>query len=404
MAKTVKLSALDIGTTSIKFLTGEKEIEKGKDEIVLLSQSQIPCFGVRKGEIFDPQKIAQIISKLKVRLERTNKEKVKRILTSINGPHLFATFSQGLVSVSRADQKISQQDIERVFKACEAINLPSNKEILEVIPQEFIVDGEGGIDDPIGLEGIRLEAKVLLIGGFSPVIENLEKAISQASLEIEEIIPSPLASARAVLNEEQKELGVAMVEIGGGTTSLCVFCEGKLKEFSVFPLGSTNITNDIAICLRTNIKTAEKIKLEFATLKREEKKKKKSKKIEIPEFSLSFSEKFLREIVEARVDEIFTYLRNVLKKVTKHTLLPGGVVFTGGGSLLPGLVEYGKEKLNLPCYLSGPKNVINLEDPRFATCAGMLFLGFDRIEEEKDLKKVGGIKERLRRIFEMFIP
>ncbi len=410
MPKSITLTALDIGTSSSKLLVGQKELYS--PNINILAKEEIPySVGVRRGEIYDPQKVAENISFLKNKLQKSKGIKIKKVLANISGPHLFTLRSQGLVSVSRADKKISQEDIQRVLQASQSVNLPSNKEILEVLPQEFIVDGQRGIKNPLGLEGIRLEDEVLLICIFSLVLEHLETAILEAGLEIEEeVIPSPLASARAVLSPEQKELGVAVVDIGAGTTSLSVFNEGNLIDFTVFPMGSANITNDIAIGLRTEIATAERIKREFGSFdlssrKRKTKKGKiKKERIEIPEEGLSFSKISLKNIIESRVSEIFLEVAKDLKRISKKTILPAGVILTGGGASLPGLIKFGKQKFELPCYLAKPEEIPVLEDPAFYTCAGVLLSGFDFQEGKREKIAGEGIKTKFKKIFKIFLP
>ncbi|MBZ9572884.1 cell division protein FtsA [Patescibacteria group bacterium] len=401
MAKSIILNALDIGTGSIKVLVGQKDL--GTQDITILGQTQALSFGVRKGEISNPQEVSQGIVAAKEHLQKSGAAKIKKVLVNIAGSHLYSLQSQGLVSVSRADQKISKEDIQRVLQASRALNLPSNKEVLNVFAKEFVVDGEGGIEDPLGLEGIRLEAKVLLVCAFSPVLENLGSAVTEADLEIEEVIPSPLASARACLTPQQKELGVGLVDIGAGNTGVSFFETGKLIDFAIFPLGSANITNDIAIGLRTEIVTAERIKKEFGTLSFK-KRKKKGSKIEIPEKSLSFSPKFLKDIIEARVSEIFSEVQKELKKISKQNLLPGGIVLTGGGSFLPGIVEFAKHKLKLPCRLGPPRNVPGIEDLAFSTCCGLLLSGFDSRERGRERVFEEGMGAKLRKLFKMFLP
>ena len=401
MAKSITLNALDIGTSSIKLLVGQKDF--GTGDITILGQAQAPCLGVRKGEVSNPQEVTRAILTAKERLEKSGVGKIKKVLVNIGGSRLYSLPSQGLVSVSRADQKISKEDIQRVLQASRALNLPSNKEVLDVFAKEFMVDGEGGIEDPLGLEGIRLEAKVLLICTFSPVLENLGNAVSEADLEIEEVIPSPLASSRACLTPQQKELGAGVVDIGAGNTGVSFFEAGKLIDFAIFPLGSSHITNDIAIGLRTEISTAERIKKEFGTLS-SKKRKKKVSKIEIPEKSLSFSPKFLKDIVEARASEIFSEVQKELKKISKQKLLPGGIVLTGGGSLLPGIVEFAKQKLKLPCRLGPPRNIPGFEDLAFSTCCGLLLSGFDLLEGKRERLLGEGLGVKLKKIFKMFLP
>lgn len=401
MARSIILNALDIGTSSIKMMTGQKDL--GTGDITILGQTQVPCLGVRKGEVSNPQEVTQAIIVAKEHLKKSGIAKIKRVLVNIGGSRLYAVPSQGLVSVSRADQKISKEDIQRVLQASRALNLPSNKEVLDVLPKEFLVDGEEAPVSPLGLAGIRLEAKVLLICVFSPVLESLGEAVTGAGLEIGGIIPSSLASARACLTPQQKELGAGVVDIGAGDTGVSFFEEGKLIDFAVFPWGSSHITNDIAIGLRTEIATAERIKREFGTLT-SSKEKKRVSKIEIPEKSLSFPPKFLKGIIEARISEIFSEIQKELKKTSKQNLLPGGIVLTGGGAKLPGIVEFAKQRLKLPCRLGRVKDIPGIEDSALSTCAGLLLTGFDLEIDggvEPRREGIGGI---FKKIFKMFSP
>lgn len=401
MSKHNTITAIDIGTSSIKLLIGVKD-ENSSEIVVLAKEEMSHSVGVRKGEIYNPQKVAQILIELKERVQKTKGVKIKKATVNIGGPHLFGMKSQGLVSVSRADRKISKEDIERVIQASQAVSLPSNKEVLEVIPQEFIVDDERGIKDPLGLEGIRLEVKVILICVFSPVLENLETAFSEAEIEIESIVSSPIACSRAVLSPEQKELGVAVVDIGAGTTSFSVFREGGLMDFAVFPVGAANITNDIAIGLRTDILTAERIKKGFATFEENSSKKSRKKiKTEPMEKEIPFSSSFLKKIIKFRVAEILFETTRSLKKISKEMILPGGIILTGQGALLPGLIEFAKQKFELPCYLSGAKGVNGAEEIGFSVCAGLLLSGFDLKESGEKGEK---FTDKIKRISKIFLP
>ena len=401
MSKSITLTALDIGTGAIKGLCARKDLKEDKVEI--LAQAELPCLGVRNGEIVKPQEVSKAIRQVVANLAGKANIKIKEVLVNIGGSHLFSVASQGLVSVSRADQKISKEDIARVIKEAEAVNLPSNKEVLDIFPQEFIVDGEGGIKDPMGLEGIRLESKVLLVCVFSPVLENLEVAIEEAGLDVDAVYLSPLASARAVLTDEQKELGVALVDIGFGTTSIAVFEKGEMVNFNIFPVGASNITNDIAIGLRTEIKTAEKIKRDFGTLKPSIKKGSKEK-IKIPETMTEFSRKFLKDIIESRVGEILNEVDKSLKKISRAEPLPAGIVLTGGGAKMPGIVEFSKQKFKLPGRLAEFSRIKGLDETQFSTALGLLLLGFDVAQGEGSSSSGGSFCRRLKRIFKVFLP
>lgn len=404
------LTAIDVGTDSIMGVVARRDFSSGRIEV--LAKAQAPCFGVRSGEVTKPELVARSIELLKKELSEKSGLKIKQALANIGGGHLFSLNSQGLVSVSRADQKISQEDIQRVLRAAGAVNLP-NKEILSVLPREFIIDGEAGIKEPLGLEGIRLETKVLLVCLFSPVLDNLGKAFAEADLQLADVLASPLACSEAVLSEEQKELGAAVLDIGAGTTSLAVFEKGDLVDLAVFPIGSANITNDIAIGLRTEIETAEQIKRQFASLKtavepsRKGKAKRKTKAfgtINLQEKELSFPKSFLNNIVQARVGEIFCQAQKALKKIIPSVQLPSGIVLTGGGSQLPGLVEFARDYFKLPCSLGTVKAIPSLSEPQFAVCSGLLLHGFDRGREPGDNLAKQGLRDKVRRIFRIFLP
>ncbi|PIU15810.1 cell division protein FtsA, partial [bacterium (Candidatus Gribaldobacteria) CG08_land_8_20_14_0_20_39_15] len=419
------LTALDIGTNSIKAVCGNKDLRTG--EVKILASSQVPCFGVRNGEIIKPEQVAKAVEETVKELDKKTNLKIKDCWATIGGSHIFSLNSQGLVSVARADQKISSEDIQRVLRAAQSVNLPKNKEVIDVFPQEFIVDGEAGIKDPLGLCGIRLEVKVLLACLFSPLLENLEKAIALAGLRLIDVSVTSVASARAVLTEEQKELGVMLLEIGAGTTHVAVFEKGDLKDFAVFPVGSANITNDIAIGFRTEISTAEKIKLNFAALPGATKDKqrallkikaKSTKKNKIspeqteqiqpecfimPKTGVDFSLKLLDNIVESRISQIVAETQKSMKKYLVSQSLPAGVVLIGGGANLPGLVEYIRQKFKLPCRLGKIQGLADFNDFQWAGALGLLLVGFEE-EECEDNQNDVTVKEKLKRVIKSFLP
>lgn len=404
MVRISTVTGLDIGTSSIKILV----VEKINGDLRVVAKAESPSFGLRKGVVVNVEETSKNILSVVSEVEKIHSKPIKSVFTNIQGSHLYIIPSHGLISVSRADQKISQEDIDRVLRATQAINLPSNYEILDVIPQSFIVDGQKGIKEPLGLTGIRLEAKVLLLVSFSPSLKNLTQSVLNSSLQIEDLIPSALASARAVLTPQQKEIGVALVDIGAATTSLAVFEEKELIHFAVFPIGSTNITNDLAIGLRTEIETAEKIKKQFGTClldkEKKEKKSKKGKKIEIFENSTRylFSQEMLVGIIKARVLEIFNLIKKELKKISRQELLPAGVVLTGGGAKLSKLVELAKEELKLPCRIGICQEIDGLEeDSSLSTVAGLCLGGLETKLEESIFRK---FFSEFKRIFKIFIP
>jgi len=410
MAKPYIITGLDIGSGFIKMLAVSKKA--GENDFDIVGFSQAPSLGVRKGVVIDVPKTAKIISSLVNKISEDSGQKIERVYAGISGSHIFCTNSRGLVSVSRADQKISEEDIERVLKAAEAISLSSNKEIIEVFPKEFIVDGGSCVKEALGMQGVRLEAETLVLCGFSPYLKNSSQTVLNSGLQVNDLILNSLASSRAVLKPREKELGVCILDIGAGTTDLAVFEEGGLIHTTVFPVGSAHITNDIAICLKTDVDVAEKIKLEFGSCGKFGKDGKEKKiKVDFQELdgqegSLVFSKKELNSIIEARVGEIFDLANKELKNISKQGMLPGGIVLTGGGAKLEGIKDLAKNQLKLPCRVGVSKISYNFqEDPSLSTLCGLVLEGLDLEEEQGNIPSFGrGIKDKFRRIFRIFIP
>lgn len=400
MAKPSTICGLDVGTQNIKILIAKREPEG----LSVFNYQEAPSFGMRRGVVIHPEGVSQILRENFLKISQENK-KIDSLYLSISGAHLFSMPSRGTIAVSRADQKISEEDVNRVLGAAQAFSLPSNKEIFDVIPREFIIDGEKGIKEPMGLKGVRLEVEVLALGGFSPYLKNLTQAILDSGLQILDRIPSAVASGKACLTEKQKELGVAILDIGAGTSDLAVFEEGDLIHLAVLPIGSANITNDIAIGLKTDIDIAERIKIEFGSCFLKNITKKEKIKVENQE-SLVFSQKELANIIGARISEIFREINKELKKISKEKFLPAGIVLTGGGAKLPGITELAKKEFRLPTRIGKPKGIADLEnDPSLSAVCGLVLLGQDLEEEtSKSYFSAGGIGAKLKRIFKIFIP
>ncbi|KPJ73408.1 hypothetical protein AMJ48_01480 [Parcubacteria bacterium DG_74_1] len=400
MARSSIICGLDIGTQNIKTLVVKRE----KEGLAVLNYQEVPSSGVRRGVVVYPEGVSQILRQNFLKISQES-QKINSLYLNISGAHLFSSPSRGSIAVSRADQRISEEDINRVLSAAQTFSLPSNKEIFDIMPREFIVDGEKGIKEPLGLKGVRLEAEVLALGGFSPYVKNLTRAILDSGLQILDRTPSAVASARACLTEKQKELGVAILDIGAGTSDLAVFEEGDLIHLAVLPIGSANITNDVAIGFKTDIEIAERIKIEFGSclLKNGQKKE----KIELEDQgTLIFSPKELTNIVRARISEIFREINRELKKISREKFLPAGIVLTGGGAKLLGIVELAKKEFRLPARLGKPKGIAELEnDPGLATVCGLVLLGQDlEGETGKPSFSTGGIGSKLKNFFKMFIP
>jgi len=400
MAKSKIIAGLDIGTSNIKILLGEKK--KDEREIKVIYQAQEPSFGIRRGVVVDVEKVSRLIQLLVNKVKIESGQRVDWVYVNIGGGHIFCNNSEGVVAVSRADRKVSEEDVDRVLQAARTISLSSNEEILEVIPKEFILDGKGGIKEVEGMQGGRLEVKVLIVGCFGPYKNNLTQAVLNADLKISDMTPSILAVASAALSQKQKESGVAVLNIGAGTSELAVFEEGNLVHLAVFPIGSANITNDIAIILKTDIDIAESIKIRSGSCLFKGSDKKEKIELEDGEI-LTFSPKMVAGIIEARVSEIFGEVNKELKKIGKQGKLPAGIVLTGGGANLPKIVDLAKKELKLSCRTWKPSGFSNLEDGLiFTTACGLVSRGAEDLVSGK--KAPGRMMERIKKAFQVFIP
>lgn len=407
MAKPHIITGLDIGSGTTKALAVSLGKTDGRLDFLALVEEF--SSGVRKGVVINPVETSLVIKSVLSKISQQLPREPDSVYVNVGGSHIFSHLSRGLVSVSRADQSISQEDIDRVLQAAQTFPVPANREILEVVLQEFIVDGERGIKEAQGLKGVRLEAEVLALGGFSPYVKNLTTAVLNSGLQINDLILSPLAASRAVLSPREKELGVGLLDIGAGNTGFALFEEGELVHLNILPMGSANITNDIAIYLKSDIDTAERIKLEFGTLLFQGQDKK--EKIQSgDDETIVFSKKQIAKVIEDRVSEIFSEVNKELKKIGKQQKLPSGIVLTGGGANLPKIKELAKKEFRLPCRLGQTKEFSLPEpDSRFSTLCGLVLLGVDLeggITGWKESAAVSGqgIKDRLKKIFKVFIP
>ncbi|PIR02410.1 MAG: cell division protein FtsA [Candidatus Nealsonbacteria bacterium CG_4_9_14_0_2_um_filter_37_38] len=421
MPKSHIVTGLDIGTSAIKALTVLKK--KGSQDLEVLSKVLKPNSGMRRGVIVKPEEVSRNIASVLDQIRTESGQKIDGVYVNIGGSHIFLTSSRGSVVVSRADQSISREDIERAIQAAKTFSLPPNREIIDFFPKQFIIDKEPGIKEPLGMRGVRLEVEILAMGAFSPYFKNLTTAVLSAGTQILDIICSSISSAKACLTPQQKELGVVLLDIGAGTTDLAIYEEGALIHLAVIPIGSGHITNDIAIGIRTDMATAERIKKEFVHyLKGNILKTKKKEKIGSSLNPLTFSPKLLRKIIEARVCEIFDLVQKEIKKVSS-VLLPAGIVITGGGAKLPNIVELAKKELKLPCRIGtpifhqilagkedsgfSPEPAEEGEDPVFSTAWGLVLSAIEQIEQEPekgfpDFRK--RVINRIKRTLGVFIP
>lgn len=370
MAKTHKrklIAGLDIGSTAVRMAVGQilvRDEAGGDQELQILGAAEVPSEGVNKGAISSIEDVVSVISASYEKTERIVGMPIDSVWLGVSGLHIIAQNSKGVVAVSKADNEIGEEDVTRSLEAARAISTPLNYEVLHVLPKVFSVDGQTGIKDPVGMTGVRLEVDAQIILGASAQIKNLTKAVYRSGLEIEDLVLSILATSEAALTHRQKDLGVLMVDLGGSTTSIAVFEGGDIVHTAILPIGSEHITNDIAIGLRTSIEIAERVKIQYGDCFSEPV----SKRDEIDLAELGGSEreivkkKYLSEIIEARVEEIMYKIDQELRKVQRNGLLPAGVVFSGAGAKLPGLVEMAKKNLRLPATLGYPLNISSVTD------------------------------------------
>ncbi|OGB74944.1 cell division protein FtsA, partial [candidate division Kazan bacterium RIFCSPHIGHO2_01_FULL_49_10] len=303
------------------------------------------------------------------------------VYISINGEHIQASNTRGVVSIARGE--VTHDDVMRAIESAQAVAMPPNREIVHVIPRMFMVDGQDNIKDPVGMTGVRLEVDAHVITGSTPFIKNLQKTVEQAGVRINSFVLSPLAASTAILSKKQRELGVAVIDIGAGTTGMVVFEDGDVYHSAVLPIGSNHITSDIAIGLRASLEVAEAVKLEYGmaspvTLSERD-------QIDLSKFDKSedqtVSRRYVAEIIQDRLAEIFLLVKTELRKVGRDGMLPCGAVLVGGGSKLPGIAEAAKDHLSLPASIGFPielRGVVDrLDDPRFATGIGLMMWGMD---------------------------
>ncbi len=394
------ITAIDLGTSSIKVLSVSKT--KGKEGFEVLALREFPSSGIRKGIVNDTQKASNSISFALKEVEREIGREIRDVIASVGGKHIFSFSSKGLVSVSRADQKISESDIIRVLENAKTFPLDSNKEILEVFPREFIVDGAKGIKDVLGMKGVRLEVEVLAVCGFSPYLKNTSQSIIDAGVsEVKDLIPTAIAGSRAILTSQEKELGVVFIDIGAETTSVAVYEEGELIHIAVFPVGSDSIRNDIAICLKVDINTAERIKLEFG-FSGERSKKEKKIMIEGDE-PIFFTEKSINQIIEARILEIFNLTNKELEKIERKGKLPAGAVLCGGGAKLPKIKDFAKKELKISCRVGYPQEHSFYDnDPSLAVVWGLILSEEDL--EKETIASSSGLGNFFKKFLRSFLP
>lgn len=377
---------LDIGSLETRLVVGQRVAIEGGEKLQIIGAVSVLSEGVNKGIINSIEDTTASVSAVLEKAERLLGTPMTAAWVGINGPNLKCLTSRGVVAVSRSDSEINSEDVNRVIEAAQALAVPPNYEILHVIPSKFIVDSQEDIKNPVGMTGIRLEVITLIIQNLTNQIKNLTKAIYHTSLNIDDLIFSPLAVSSVVLSSKQKEIGAAVVNIGAATTSIAVFEEGELLHAAVLPIGSSHITSDIAIGLRCPINLAEKVKIRYGSAKAEQFNKKDEIDISdiVAEENLTdeitvISPRYVAEIIEARVEEIFEKVDAELKRIDRSGMLPAGVCLVGGGAKLGDIVEIAKKKLRLPVALGVNRSVATVVDKvndlEYLTALGLVVWG-----------------------------
>lgn len=370
------LVGLDIGTTKICCIIAEVNSE-GLIEIIGIGTH--PSRGLRKGVVINIESTVESIKGAVEEAELMAGVEVDSVYVGIAGGHIKGFNSHGIIAVK--SKEVTQLDVNRVIEAAKAVAIPMDREVIHIIPQEFIVDGQDGIKSPLGISGVRLEAKVHIVTGAVTSAQNIVRSVNKAGLVVKDIVLEQLASSEAVLNPDERELGVAVIDIGGGTSDMAIFANDAIKHTYVLAIGGNNITNDIAIGLRTPIHEAEKIKQKYGCCFAEMIKD--GEVIDIPSVSgkhpREISRQVLAEIIEPRVEEIFQLLQEEIAKNGFDKLIPSGIVLTGGSTLMEGTDQLAERIFNLPVRIGIPQQVGGLADvvssPMYSTCVGLLLFG-----------------------------
>ena len=395
MAREQHVVGIDVGSSTVRVVVAQPgfaqaaaqpglERVRSGEQVTVLGTAAKPMEGMQKGVITDVEAAAGSVSQALDAAERMAGVPIEHAYVSVNGSHILSQNSRGVIAVSRADGEITPDDVARVINAAQAISLPSNREILHVLPQQFVVDGQEHVHDPVGMTGVRLEVETHIIEGSAPFVKNITKAVNQAGVHVEDFVFSPLAAAQTVLDKRQKELGVVLVELGAGTTSLVVYEENTLLHTAVLPLGMSHVTNDIAIGLRTSIDVAEAVKIEHGTALAVEVSEGESIIIEAEDAAEqeTVSRQEVADIISARLDEIFAFVDKELTSINRSGLLPAGAMFTGGGAHVPGVVDIAKKRLRLPARVGRPADFDGLtdqtDDPAYAVVLGLVLWALEQ--------------------------
>ena len=395
---------LDIGTSKIVAMVAEVPPEGG---INILGMGVAQSRGLKKGVVVNIEATVSAIQRALEDAELMANCKIGQVYTGIAGSHIRSLNSHGMVPIR--DREVTQNDIDRVIETARAVNISTDQQILHVLPQEFIIDGQEGVREPLGMSGVRLEVKVHIVTGAVSAAQNIVKCVRRCGLEVKDLILQPLASSLAVLNEDEKDLGVALVDIGGGTTDLAVFTRGAIQHTAVLPIAGDQITNDIAMTLRTPTREAEDLKIAHGIALRQLADAREM--IEVPGIgergARMLSKQLLSEVIEPRVEELYSLVQAELRRSGFEEQISSGIVLTGGTSQMKGMVELAEEVFHVPVRVGVPEYVGGLSErvrsPAYATGVGLLMAGLEKHELDEAAKieaaSFGQVMERMKSWF-----
>ena len=368
---------LDVGTSMVRCVVGNLDVASEEPRLSLIGYGTAPNLGMRKGLVVHLDDVASAVNLAVSEAERIAGVPIRSATVNVNGSHISGLDSKGVIAISAANREISIEDKMRVEDAATIVQIPANREIIQVFPKNYRVDGHDAIKDPIGMKGVRLEVDTHIVTVATPNIRSLDSALEKAHIEPMHHTVSGLASAEAILNRQQKEAGTLVLDIGASTTNLAVIEDGEVQHVAVIPMGGMHITNDLAIGLKTDLEIAEQVKISFAALAGAGKKGKLS--VQHNKINHAFDSEDIHMVVEARVDEILEFVEKELKRIHKSRKLPGGVVIVGGTANIPGLAPFAREKLQLPARIGSLDSLEGISDdiknkPQFITAVGLMQL------------------------------
>ncbi len=394
---------LDIGTSKVVAVVAEL-LPDGRLELIGMGSHESK--GLKKGVVVNIEATVNAIQRALEEAELMADCKIQRVYTGIAGSHIRSFNSTGMVPIR--DREVTPMDVDRVIETARAMPIPTDQQVLHILTQEFIIDGQDGVREPLGMSGVRLEVKVHIVTGAVSAAQNIVKCVRRCGLEVSDLILQPLASSLAALTEDEKELGVCLVDIGGGTTDVAIFREGAIRHTAVIPIAGDQITNDIAMALRTPTQEAEELKLRHGCALRQLADA--NEMIEVPGVGdrppRQLSRQTLAEVIEPRVEELYSLVQKVLRESGYEELLSSGIVITGGSSVMQGMVELGEEIFHMPVRLGVPRYSGGLSDvirsPRYSTAVGLLLDGKLRTERGMLARQGGSFRQVMSRMREWF--